>query len=67
MQTIIILLAALLPAVLLWVYIWKKDPQKEPVSQLLKAVLYGAGICFPVAVWEMAIQTLLFGEGGKTI
>ena len=65
MQTIIILLAALLPAVLLWVYIWKKDPQKEPTGQLLKAVLYGAGICIPVAVWEMAVQTMLFGQGGK--
>jgi RsiW-degrading membrane proteinase PrsW (M82 family) len=58
---IILLIAALLPAVLLWWYIWKKDPQKEPTSQLIRAMLYGAGICLPVALIEYVVQTLLFG------
>lgn len=43
MTEIIILSAALLPAIILWVYIWRKDPQPEPTSQLLKAVLYEDG------------------------
>lgn len=59
------LTAALLPALLLWIYIWKKDPQPEPVSWLLKAVLLGVLICIPVAFLEFGIETLLFGTGGE--
>ena len=33
-MVILIILAALLPAVLLWLYIWKKDPQKEEILHL---------------------------------
>ena len=36
--------AALLPAVLLLLYIWKKDTQKEPIYMLLKAVAWGIGM-----------------------
>ena len=61
----VILSAALLPAILLWLYIWKKDTQKEPTSWLVKAVLWGMAICIPVALIEMGIQTALFGEGGE--
>lgn len=63
MNTLIILAAALLPAILLLLYIWKKDPQPEPTSQLTKAVLWGMAICFPVALLEMLIQTLLTNAG----
>ena len=59
------LIAALLPAVLLWLYIWKKDTQKEPTSQLLKAVAWGVGIIMPVALVEKLIGLVLFGEGGS--
>jgi RsiW-degrading membrane proteinase PrsW (M82 family) len=61
---IITWIAALLPAVLLWLYIWRRDPKKEPFKQLLKAVLFGAAICVPVAFVEYAISSLVFGEGG---
>ena len=57
----IMLLAALLPPALLWLYIWKKDPQKEPTRWLVKATLWGVAICVPVAIVELAIQGLLFG------
>ena len=60
---LIILLSALLPALLLFLYIWKKDPQKEPTSLLVKAVLWGVGICIPVAFLELAINGALFGGG----
>ena len=53
---LIILLSALLPVLLLFLYIWKKDPQKEPTSLLVKAVLWGVGICIPVAFLELAIN-----------
>lgn len=65
MNTYLMLLAALLPALLLFLYIWRKDPQPEPMGWLLKAVLYGVGICFPVAFLEVAINDVL-GLGEPT-
>ena len=65
MNVIIILSAALLPAILLWLYIWKKDTQKEPTSWLVKAVLWGVAICIPVAILESGIETMLFGVEGE--
>ena len=65
MNKLLIISAALLPAILLWIYIWKKDPQKEPTSWLVKAILYGIGICIPVAVLEMEIDSALFVIDGK--
>ena len=64
MNVLLILTAALLPAIALLYYIWKKDTQKEPTSWLVKAVLWGVGICFPVAILEMVIESILFGTGG---
>lgn len=64
MNVLLILTAALLPAIALLYYIWKKDTQKEPTSWLVKAVLWGVGICFPVAILEMTIKSILFGTGG---
>lgn len=55
MNSVIIIVAALLPVILLWLYIWKKDPQKEPTLWLVKAILYGMGICIPVAILEMGM------------
>ena len=65
MPILILLIVAILPAALLWWYIWKKDPQKEPTPLLIKAGLYGAGICLPVALFEFGVQSVLFG-GVKT-
>ena len=66
MNAILVIFAALLPAILLWIYIWKKDPQKEPTSQLVKAVLWGVSICFFVAILEQGINAMLFPEGGPS-
>ena len=65
MNIIIILSAAILPAIILWLFIWKKDTQKEPTSWLLKAVLWGVAIIIPVAILESGIETILFGVEGK--
>ena len=62
---IVIILSAILPAILLWLFIWKKDTQKEPTSWLLKAVLWGVAIIIPVAILESGIETILFGVEGK--
>ena len=67
MSVLIMLAAALLPAVFLWLNIVRQDPQPEPTGQLSKAVLYGVAICFPVALLEMGIEQMLFGEGPTTL
>ena len=60
----ILIVAAVLPAILLWLYTCKKDTQPEPMSQMLKAFLYGALICVPVAFVEQWLSVLLFGPDG---
>ena len=63
MNILILLAAALLPAIFLGIYIFRQDPQPEPKEQLAKTVLYGVIICFPVALLEMGIQSVLFPNG----
>ena len=43
------LVAALLPALLLFLYIWRKDAKPEPFKWLFRALLAGVIICIPVA------------------
>ncbi len=57
--------AAILPAILLWIYTCRRDAQPEPISQMLKAFLYGALICLPVSFVEQGLSVLLFGPGGQ--
>ena len=65
MNILFILAAALLPAILLWLYIWKMDIQKEPTIWLVKAVFSAVAICFLAAFVEMGIGAVLFGGGGN--
>ena len=53
------LIAALLPALVLGLYIWRRDPHPEPGWQIIKAVLWGVALCMPVAFAEFRIQSLL--------
>ena len=57
------LAAAILPAAMLWLYIWKKDSQPEPTSWLVKAVLLGIGICIPAVIVEIGIEMFLYSVG----
>ena len=44
---------ALLPAIVLCIYVFKKDKvEKEPIGLLLKLLLFGALSCFPAAIIE---------------
>lgn len=61
MSTIVIIAVALLPSVLLGLFIWVKDPQKEPFSWLMRGFLLGGALCIPVAQIETIIETYLFG------
>jgi len=67
MSVLILLSAALLPAIFLWYYIWKQDPQPEPTNWLVKDALYGAGICIPVAIVEALIDNAIFGGEPTTL
>ena len=60
------LAAALLPAILLFLYIWRKDAQPEPFKWLFRALLAGVIICVPVALVETLVMHYLFPSGGPT-
>ena len=61
------LVAALLPALILFLYIWRRDAaQPEPFRWLFRALIAGAGLCIPVALVEMVISNYLFPAGGPT-
>lgn len=64
MNTWIILAAAVLPALLLWLYVWKRDAKPEPAKELIKAILWGVALCIPVAFAEYFIEHVLFSGGG---
>ena len=52
--------AALLPAVVLCAYVYKKDRvEKEPVSLLLMLLLMGAISCLPIAFIEEFLSVVL--------
>ena len=67
MNTIITLVVAVLPALVLWLYVWKKDARPEPAKELLKAIGWGIVICFPVALAEHYVQSFIFGAGGGPV
>lgn len=67
MDVMIQLALAILPAALLWLYIWKLDTRPEPAGQLLRAVFYGICICVPVALLEVVIEQMLFGGEPTTV
>lgn len=67
MNILILLVAALFPAILLWINIWRQDPQPEPTGQLVKAVVYGVAICIPAALIEHFIIQAIFENGPTTL
>lgn len=56
-EAVIMITEAILPALLLWIYTSKKDTQKEPMPQMVKALLYGMGIVVPVILIEEVFCT----------
>lgn len=62
MNILLQLVAALLPALLLFLYIWKKDAKPEPTRLLFKAVLWGALICIPCCFLESFIDGVISSE-----
>lgn len=66
MEIWIKLAAALLPAIILAIYIWRRDPHKEPTSWLIRAFIYGVLVSIPVVYIENFINGLLFAGGEPT-
>lgn len=64
---IIALVVALLPAIILWIYIFKKDTKPEPKGQIWKAILLGVATVLPIVLLETCISNFLFGEGGEAV
>ena len=61
-MSISLVVAALLPAIILCVYIFKKDRvEKEPIGLLLWLLALGAISCFPAASVERSISGILHG------
>ena len=65
MTYLIALAVALLPAIILWIYIFKKDAKPEPKGQIWKAILLGAASGIPIVWMETCVSNFLFGEGGQ--
>lgn len=60
------ILAALLPAIVLGLYIYFTDPIPEPLTWLLRAFTAGVCICVPVAFVEVFISQWIFAGGSPT-
>ena len=55
LNDILLVCAALLPAIALCIYVFKKDRvEKEPIGLLLGLLLLGGLICYPAAEMETA-------------
>lgn len=59
-NNMLLVIAALLPAIVLCVYVFKKDRvEKEPMGLLIKLLVAGVVICFPTAYAEGLIGDLI--------
>ena len=66
LNTVLLIIAALLPAIILSIYIYKKDRvEKEPLTLLLKLFFFGALICFPAAYIEEFVIGIIDGIFGE--
>lgn len=62
MNTYVLICAALLPAIVLCIYIFKKDQtEKEPISLLLWLLFLGACTCYPAAITEGVLLDIING------
>ena len=60
---ILLVCAALIPAIVLCIYIFKKDSvEKEPIVLLLSLFALGCAICYPAAEIESTIIKLLTNQ-----
>lgn len=55
--------ASVLPAVLLWVYILRKDAKPEPTGQLALATLLGVATCVPAVIVELGVGAVFSAIG----
>lgn len=67
-NTLFLTIAGLLPAAILCVYVFLKDQvEREPISLLLKLLLFGAISCIPAALGEDLLFSIIDGAFAKSI
>ncbi|MBQ4516963.1 MAG: PrsW family intramembrane metalloprotease [Clostridia bacterium] len=56
----LLVFAALLPAIILCIYVFKKDRvEKEPIGLLIRLLLFGVACCIPAALMEVTFSGVL--------
>lgn len=60
-NNILIVTVSFLPSIILGMFIWLRDPKKEPARWLIKGFLIGCVLCFAVIYIEKGINFLLSG------
>ena len=60
-DSFVLIIISILPVVLIGLFIYKKDKEKEPLNLLVKLFLLGALSCLPAAIFE-CIVGLFFGD-----
>ena len=58
MNIFTILIVSILPIILVLLYVYKKDSDKEPKKLLIDLFLYGILICIPVAFIEIFVEVV---------
>lgn len=61
MNILLMLAGALLPALLLLLYVLKRDAHPEPTSWLIKAFVAGVLTCIPASIIEIGLEYIFFG------
>ena len=65
LNEILLVVAALIPAIVLCVYVYKKDKvEKEPLGILLLLLFLGVMICFPAIYLELILKAVIDGVFG---
>ena len=67
MKLFILIVASILPALLLWLFIWWKDPKKEPIGQLIKALTYGIVVFCVAGGLEIFVKDSFWGANNQVL
>lgn len=58
-EVMFLLFLAILPAYIFWRYIYKNDRNKEPKKLLLRIIILGIVVCFPVVFLEILFDKVM--------
>ena len=58
-KTVLLIIAAVIPAIILMYYVWTKDKSKEPPKMLITLFLLGIASCIPAMFIELAVGSAI--------